>query len=264
MSSRLADKVLVVTGAGRGIGAATARRAAAEGARVAVVDLDAELAAATAAAIGEDALAVAADVSSEDGVDGYTTAALERFGRIDGVHLNAGVIGETKPLVESSLANWERVLAVNLTGVYLGIRAALRVMRDQAGGGSIVVTASTGGVTGAPLFATYSATKHGVIGLVRSAALEGGPSGVRVNAVAPSATDTDMARTLEDLTGGERQSARERIGARNALGRIGDPDEVAALVVWLLGDESSFCTGGVYMADAGQTAGPSWAHTDRS
>jgi NAD(P)-dependent dehydrogenase (short-subunit alcohol dehydrogenase family) len=254
----LSDKVIVVTGAGRGIGAATAKRAADDGARVVVVDLDRELAEATAADIGDQALAVAADVSSEADVDRYTSAAVERFGRLDGVHLNAGIIGETKPLTDSTLQNWERVLAVNLTGTYLGLRAALRVMQAQGRGGSIVVTASTGGVSGAALFGAYCATKHGVIGLVRSAALEGGPYGVRVNAVAPSATDTEMARTLEALAGDDREAARERIGARNALGRYAEPAEVAALVVWLLGDDSSFSTGSVFMADAGQTAGPSW------
>jgi NAD(P)-dependent dehydrogenase (short-subunit alcohol dehydrogenase family) len=255
----LADKVIVVTGAGRGIGAATARRAAAEGARVVVVDLDRELAEATAASIGEAAFAVAADVSSEEEVERYTASAVERFGGIDGVHLNAGIIGTPAPLAESTVENWDRVVGVNLTGAYLGLRAALRVMRAQGRGGSIVATASTGGVTGAALFGTYCATKHGVIGLVRSAALEGGPFAIRVNAICPSATDTEMARTLEDLAGGDRQDARARIGARNALGRYASPDEVAALAVWLLSEESSFSTGGVFMADAGQTAGPAWA-----
>jgi NAD(P)-dependent dehydrogenase (short-subunit alcohol dehydrogenase family) len=257
--SDLADKVIVITGAGRGIGAATAKRAAADGARVVVVDVDRELAEATAASIGGQAFAVDADVTSETEVDRYTAAAVERFGPIDGVHLNAGIIGTPTLLVDSTVENWERVLAVNLTGAYLGLRAALRVMRDQGRGGSIVVTASTGGVTGAALFGTYCASKHGVIGLVRSAALEGGPFGVRVNAICPSATDTEMARTLEDLAGGDRRAAQEQIGARNALGRYAQPEEVAALTAWLLGDESSFSTGGVFMVDAGQTAGPAWA-----
>lgn len=255
MTVGLEGKVILVTGAGRGIGAATSRRLAEEGARVVVVDLDAELAEATAAGMPGDALAVAADVSSEDGVERYTQAALERFGRIDGVHLNAGITGTPTPLADSTFENWNRVVAVNLTGTYLGLRAALRVMRDQGDGGSIVSTASTGGVTGSATFGTYCATKHGVVGLVRSAALEGAALGIRVNAICPSATDTGMARVLEDSIGGDRAAARERFERANPLRRYATPEEVAALAAWLLSDEASYSSGGCFMVDGGRTAG---------
>lgn len=251
----LDGKVIVVTGGGRGIGAASARRAAVEGARVVVVDLDPEAAAATAASIAGDAIAVAADVTSESDVERYTRAALERFGRLDGVHLNAGITGTPTLLADSTLENWNAVMAVNLTGNYLGLRAALRVMREQGEGGSIVSTASTGGVSGAAMFGTYCATKHGVIGLVRSAALEGARVGIRVNAICPSATDTEMAHVLEDVAGEDRGAARDLLEAGTPFGRYATSEEIAALAVWLLSDESSYSSGGYFMADAGQTAG---------
>jgi 3alpha(or 20beta)-hydroxysteroid dehydrogenase len=251
----LDEKVVVVTGAGRGIGAASALRAGQEGARVVVVDLTLEAAEATAARIGGDAIAVAADVSTEGGVEHYTATALERFGRIDGVHLNAGITGQPALLTELPLESWDKVIAVNLTGVYLGLRAALRVMRDQGDGGSIVCTASTRGITGGPRLGAYCASKHGVIGLTRTAALEGAQFGIRVNAICPSATDTDMVRVLEGMVADDRAGARERVESASPLGRYARPEEVAALAVWLLSDEASYSSGACFMVDGAQTAG---------
>jgi NAD(P)-dependent dehydrogenase (short-subunit alcohol dehydrogenase family) len=251
--------VVIVTGAGGGIGAATARRLADDGARVVVVDIDGDLARSVADALDGEALAVAADVSTESGVDRYMAAAVERFGRINGVHLNAGVTGVPTLLADSTLEDWSRVVAVNLTGNYLGMRAALRVMRDQGIGGSVVSTASTGGIDGAVAFGPYCATKHGVIGLVRTAALEGAPFGIRVNAICPAVTDTAMAAMLEELVSDDRATGRALIEAQVPLGRYARPDEIAAVAAWLLSDEPSFSTGAFHMVDGGQTAGAAWS-----
>lgn len=245
---------VIVTGAGAGIGAAAARRLAADGRRVVVVDIAGDSARAVADDL-EHAMAVEADVSSEAGVAAYMDAALTTFGAIDGLFLNAGVVSGS-PLIESSADDFDRVVAINLRGVFLGLRDGLRHFRDAGHAGAIVVTASTSSVSGSVL-AAYGATKHAVAGLVKTAALEGAPLGVRVNAIAPGPTDTSILRAPEELLGGGEE-ARLTLAATTPLGReqgrYGRPEEVAAAVAFLLGDEASWMTGTLVPVDGGLLA----------
>jgi NAD(P)-dependent dehydrogenase (short-subunit alcohol dehydrogenase family) len=242
--------VALVTGAGSGIGEASARRLATDGAQVVCVDIDGESAAKVASDI--DGLAVTADVSNEDDVDRYMAAALERYGRVDHHHLNAGIIGSFAPFSELSLAEFEDVIGVNLRGAFLGLRAAFRGYERQGSGGAIVVTASISGLRGSSDLIPYHTSKHGVIGLTRCAAITGGPLGVRVNAVAPGIVLTGLFAQSGDVTGGGSDAVQR---ARNsALARPGEVDEIASLVAWLLSDEASFMTGEIVSIDGGATA----------
>ncbi|HLH67260.1 MAG TPA: SDR family NAD(P)-dependent oxidoreductase [Solirubrobacteraceae bacterium] len=248
-------RVSIVTGGAQGIGAAVARRLAGAGDRVVIVDVDAESACRLAAEIGPLATAVRADVADEDGVREYMDAAATIDGRVDRVLLNAGV-GSHGPLADESVDRFDRTIAVNLRGAFLGMRAALRQMRAQGRGGSIVATASTAGLSGSEL-GSYSASKHGVVALVKSAALEAAAFGVRVNAVAPGSIDTPLMRLLEARLGGGEAAAR-RLRAATPLGRwqdrYGTPEEVAAAVEFLLGDGASWITGVVLAVDGGVLA----------
>jgi NAD(P)-dependent dehydrogenase (short-subunit alcohol dehydrogenase family) len=251
----LQDKVAVVTGAAGGIGSAVALRLSQEGARIALVDVDGDAADRTAAALPGEALAVAADVSTEPGVDAYMNAAIQRFGRIDAVHLNAGYAGRLVPLVDSDAEDFDRVMAVNVRGIYLGLRTAIRRMLEQDSGGSIVVTSSGLGLRGGQLWGPYAASKHAVLGLMRSASLEHARDGIRVNAVCPGFVDTAMVRPTEDMVDGDdRSAARAALENLVPLGRYARPAELAGLVAWLLSSESSYTTGGYYTADGGVDA----------
>jgi NAD(P)-dependent dehydrogenase (short-subunit alcohol dehydrogenase family) len=252
--SGLEGKVAVVTGAADGIGAATARRLGREGAKLALVDIRAEPLALIATELGEDAIALPADVSSVEDVDRYMNAALERFGRIDLAMLNAGVASAHLAVADASVEDFDRVISTNLRGCFLTMRAAIRAMLAREGGGAIVATASMLALQGGPLFAPYTASKHGILGLVRSAALELGSRGVRVNALCPGYVDTPMLRAAED----EQQdpaAARKAMQKFNAFGRYGQPEEMAAMAVWLLSDEASYCSGSAFSVDAAITAG---------
>lgn len=251
----LADKTAIVTGAAGGIGSAVARRLSHEGARVVVVDLDGEAAERVASELPGDAVAVRADVSNEEDVEAYTVAAVSRFGSVDAVHLNAGYAGRLIPLVDSELADFDRVLSVNVRGVYLGLRSALRRFREQEGTGSIVVTSSGLGLRGGQLWGPYSASKHAVLGLIRSAALEVARDGIRINAICPGFVDTAMVVPTEEVVGqGDRGAARHMLENLVPIGRYGDPGEMAALVAWLLSDESSYSTGAYFSIDGGVDA----------
>ena len=200
----LQDKVAIVTGAAGGIGSAVARRLSHEGAKVVVVDLDSNAAQRTASALPGEAIAIGADVSQAADVAAYTTEAVARFGRIDAVHLNAGYPGKLVSFADSEIDDFDRVIAVNLRGAYLGLRAAVRQMIGQGGGGSIVVTSSGLGMAGGQMWGPYAASKHAVLGLVRSTALDHARQGIRINALCPGFVDTDMIRPTRRRSAGAR------------------------------------------------------------
>lgn len=253
MSSRFEGKVAVVTGAASGIGRATAARLGSEGARLLLVDRDGAQLAATAKDL-DAAAHLEADVTDEAAVDGYVAEA-ESLGGIDLFVNNAGIEGRVAPIVELALEDWDRVQAVNARGVFLGLRAVLRSMTKTGRGGAIVNTASQAGIKGGPSFSPYIASKHAVVGLTRTAALEVASKGIRVNAVAPGFIDTRMMHDLERAFGADDvEEARRRREAAVPIGRYGSPEEVASVIAFLLSDDASYVTGNIVLIDGGLNA----------
>jgi len=256
---RFAEKVALVTGGGGAIGAAAAERLSGEGARVVVVDLDAERAEATTAALsgaGGDAVAVVADVGDSAEAASAIELAVSRFGRLDVVFNNAGISGAPGPVYDLEVAEFDEVLRVNLRGVFLVLRASLRAMIAGGGGGAIVNMSSS--MAGWDVLAggsAYAASKHGVLGLTRTAALDAAPYGIRVNAVCPGVVETPLG--IPDLADGT--SGRDRFAARIPLRRVGEPADVAAVVAFLASDDARHVTGASFLIDGGQTL-QSWAN----
>jgi len=253
---RLDGKVAVVTGAAGVIGAATTRLLAERGARIVAVDRReqdlktaiAELPASAAA------LAVAADVTDEDEVAGYVRAAVDTFGTINVFYNNAGVEGEVKPITDYSLAAFRRVIDVNVVGVFLGLKHVLPVMLKQDSG-SIINTASIAGLIGSPQLAVYSASKHAVIGLTKSAAWECSGTGVRVNCVCPGLIESRMLSAIvQGRDGGNAPVPNDKIVERVPARRLGQASEVASIVAFLASDEASYVSGSAYTVDGGRTA----------
>jgi NAD(P)-dependent dehydrogenase (short-subunit alcohol dehydrogenase family) len=254
---RLDGKIAVVTGAAGVIGSATLRLLAERGARIVAVDrrerdLQAVIADLPASA---QALAVTADVSDEDEVANYVRAAVDKFGAIDVFYNNAGIEGDIAPITKYSLATFRRVLDVNVVGVFLGLKHVLPVMLKQ-GHGSIVNTASIAGLIGSPDIAVYSASKHAVIGLTKSAALECSGTAVRVNCVCPGMIDSRMlSAIIAGRNPGNAPVPNERIVERIPARRLGHASEVASMVAFLASDEASYVSGSAYTVDGGRTAG---------
>jgi NAD(P)-dependent dehydrogenase (short-subunit alcohol dehydrogenase family) len=249
---RFQSRVVLVTGGASGIGRATAHAFAREGAIVVVADRDAEAGAIVAADLvagGASAEFVRCDVTAAAEVDALVAGLVARHGRLDAAFNNAGIEEESARLADGDEALFDRMMAVNVKGVWLCLRAQLRQMARQRSG-AVVNTASVAGLVGAPKHAIYAASKHAVIGLTRSAAAEYGRVGVRVNAICPGVIRTPMfERALE------RQVATEdAIRAMHPVGRIGEVDEVANAVLYLCSDESPFVTGHALTIDGGMTA----------
>jgi NAD(P)-dependent dehydrogenase (short-subunit alcohol dehydrogenase family) len=245
-------KVALVTGAGSGIGRATALRFAGAGAAVAVADFDADGGAETVELVedaGGEAAFFEVDVSDEAAVSGLVDAVVEQFGGLDLAHNNAGIEGEAGPVTEQSLENWDRVIDVNLRGVFLCMKHEIPAMRER-GGGAIVNTSSVAGLVGAANLTPYYASKHGVVGLTRSVAVEAAADDIRVNAVCPGVIATPM---VERFTGGDADVLAETVEPQ-AIKRPGDPEEVAATIVWLCSEEASFVTGVAMPVDGGYVA----------
>ncbi|AUS80990.1 3-oxoacyl-ACP reductase [Actinoalloteichus sp. AHMU CJ021] len=250
----LEGKVAIVTGAAMGMGEATAKLFAEAGARVVVADLNEERGRAVAADIeseGGSALFHQVNVAVSDQVQALVAATVERYGRLDVAVNNAAVAPDDQPVSDFDEQYWDRVLAVDLKGTALSMKWELRQLLRQGEGGSIVNISSVSGFRPQPHNPAYVAAKHGVNGLTKTAALENGAHGIRVNAVAPGAIDTPMLRgALEQLGLTEEQYAPQL----SLLGRFGQPREVAQASLWLASDLSSYVTGSVIHADAGYTS----------
>ena len=244
----LTGRVALVTGAARGIGAATCRRLAKEGCKVAAVDILGEELEQSCASLPGEVMPIVADISREEDCERMVAEAASRFGGLDLFVNNAGVIGPRVPITELPVEEFDRVHAVNIRGAFMALRAALRQMQAQGRGGAVVNVASVGGLNAQPLSAAYGSSKRALIGLSGTAAHENGPHGIRVNAVCPGAVDTPMLAPAMNL-------ARVPEGAFKGLplGRAADPSEVAAFIAYLLSDEASYQTGGVYPVDGGRT-----------
>jgi 2,5-dichloro-2,5-cyclohexadiene-1,4-diol dehydrogenase 1 len=257
-SGLLQGKVVIITGAGSGIGRAAARLFAAEGARACLFDIDDAANRATAALIADDGHSASCwqvDVASEIDVSGAVAAVVEKFGRLDGAFNNAGIEMANKSVSDLTLDDWQHMMAINLNGVFLCMKYQTRAMDlSGAGSGGAIVNMSSGdGIIGAPYASDYVAAKHGVVGLTRAAACEARYTGVRVNALLPGLILTPMVEERLFANPAFESQVAPMI-ERHSIGRFGKPEEVAEAACWLLSDRASFINGAMLTVDGGYTA----------
>ena len=249
MAGRLEGKVAIITGGARGTGEATARRFVREGASVVIADILEELGSQLAADLGDSALFVELDVTNEDAWRRCVEATVAHFGRLDVLVNNAAIL-HIAPIERTSLEDWERVMRVNQTGPFLGIRAVAQAMRET-GGGSIVNVSSIDGLEGMNFVAAYASTKWALRGLGKCAALELGRDGIRVNTVCPAGGSTEMSAPWRPPGSKDTSGYMEK----RPIQRRGTVEEIAAMILYLASDEASFCTGGDYPIDGGHSCG---------
>lgn len=252
---RLEGKTAIITGGAGGIGKAAGALFAKEGANVLLVDLSEDALKAAVSEIGSNRVHwLVGDVTKARDNDAMVAAAKEKFGGVDIFLANAGIEGDVKSIEDYDEARFDQVIAVNVKGVFLGLKSTMPAMRER-GGGSIVITSSVAGVQGSPGVAPYVTSKHAVIGMMRSAAKEGAPHRIRVNTVNPSPVETRMMRSLEEgFMPGNADVAKQGMANRIPLGRYGMPEEIAQVMLFLASDDSSWVTGSVYLADGGSTS----------
>ncbi len=248
-------KVALITGAAGGIGKEAARLFKENGAQLVLVDLNEE---ALKNMVNElelkDFLLIPADVTKEEDVKNYTKLAVEKYGKVDIFFNNAGIVGDFAEITEVTSEDFNKIIDINLKGVFYGLKHVLRVMKEQKSG-CIVNTSSVAGLGGSPSLGPYAATKHAVNGLTKTAAVEVADEGIRVNAICPSPVDTALMRDLDEVKSPEDSSkARGAYEQKIPLKRYATPTEIAELVLFLCSEQSSFITGGAYLIDGGYTA----------
>ena len=255
MSKLYEGKVVLITGGAGGIGLASAKKFASEGAKLALVDMNQEVVDKAAKEIeNAEVITFSADVTNEEDVERFVKGTKDHYGQIDVFLNNAGVNGKTEDLIDITKENIEQVFAVNVFGVFYGLKHVLRVMKEQKNG-SVINMGSIGSWLGSPSMSPYVASKHAVAGITKSAALEAAEYGVRVNAVAPHAVETEMMRRIEANRNPEEAAAsKEAVTSTIPLGRYAQPEEIADLILYLGSDKASYISGTFHRIDGGAAA----------
>lgn len=248
---RLENKVALITGGAGSIGQTTAKLFIEEGAKVILVDLDEAALKKVTTALGDNAAYVAANVTIAADVERYAKEAVQKFGKIDIFFNNAGIEGVVKPIIDFPEEVFDKVLAVNVKGVFLGCKYVLPQMKD---GGSMIITSSVAGLTASPNFVAYTTSKHATLGIMKTAALEAAPRKIRVNSIHPSPVDNRMMRSIEEgYQPGKGADVQKAFAAGIPLGRYAAPLEISKLLLFLGSDDSQFITGAQYVIDGGLT-----------